>query len=32
MSITTISRREFNQDVGKAKRATLKGPVGIIGF
>lgn len=27
MSITTISSREFNQDVGKAKRASLVGPV-----
>lgn len=29
MTITTISSREFNQDVSKAKRATLKGPVFI---
>ena len=29
MRITTISSREFNQDVSKAKRATLKGPVFI---
>jgi len=29
MSITTISSRDFNQDVGKAKRATAKGPVVI---
>ena len=29
MSITTVSSREFNQDVGKAKRATSKGPVFI---
>jgi prevent-host-death family protein len=29
MSITTISSREFNQDVGKAKRAALSGPVFI---
>lgn len=27
MSITTVSSREFNQDVSKAKRATLNGPV-----
>jgi len=27
MSITKISSREFNQDVGKAKRAAAKGPV-----
>ncbi len=27
MSITTVSSREFNQDVSKAKRAALKGPV-----
>lgn len=27
MTITTISSREFNQDVGKAKRASLVGPV-----
>lgn len=27
MSITTVSSREFNQDVSKAKRATLSGPV-----
>jgi len=29
MSITTVSSREFNQDVSKAKRAALKGPVFI---
>lgn len=29
MSITTLSSREFNQDVGKAKRASAKGPVFI---
>lgn len=29
MGITTISSRDFNQDVGKAKRATAKGPVVI---
>lgn len=29
MAITTISSREFNQDVSKVKRATLKGPVFI---
>lgn len=29
MSVTTISSRDFNQDVGKAKRATAKGPVVI---
>lgn len=27
MAITTISSREFNQDVGRAKRAAKKGPV-----
>jgi len=27
MSITTVSSRDFNQDVSKAKRATRKGPV-----
>jgi PHD/YefM family antitoxin component YafN of YafNO toxin-antitoxin module len=27
MTITTMSSREFNQDVGKAKRASLAGPV-----
>lgn len=27
MSITTISSRKFNQDVSKAKKAALKGPV-----
>jgi PHD/YefM family antitoxin component YafN of YafNO toxin-antitoxin module len=29
MSVTTISSREFNQDVSKAKRATASGPVFI---
>ena len=29
MSITTVSSREFNQDVSKAKRAASKGPVFI---
>jgi prevent-host-death family protein len=29
MSIKTISAREFNQDVSKAKRAALTGPVFI---
>lgn len=29
MSISTISSREFNQDVSRAKRAALKGPVFI---
>lgn len=29
MSITTISSRAFNQDVSKAKRAALSGPVFI---
>ncbi|MDR5617866.1 MULTISPECIES: type II toxin-antitoxin system Phd/YefM family antitoxin [Arsenophonus] len=29
MTITTISSREFNQDVSKAKRAALSGPVFI---
>ena len=29
MSITTISSREFNQDVSKAKRDALSGPVFI---
>ncbi len=27
MSITTISSRDFNHDVGKAKRASRNGPV-----
>lgn len=27
MSITTMSSREFNQDVSKAKRSALTGPV-----
>jgi len=29
MSVTTISSREFNQDVSKAKRAAASGPVFI---
>ena len=29
MGITTITSREFNQDVSKAKRDALKGPVFI---
>jgi len=29
MSITTLSSRELNQDVGRAKRATRSGPVFI---
>ncbi len=29
MTITTLSSREFNQDSGKAKKATLNGPVFI---
>lgn len=29
MSVTTVSSREFNQDTGSAKRASLKGPVFI---
>lgn len=29
MGITTMSSREFNQDVGKAKRAASNGPVFI---
>lgn len=29
MTITTLSSREFNQDVGRAKRASEKGPVFI---
>lgn len=29
MSITTVSSRDFNQDVSKAKRASQKGPVFI---
>ncbi len=29
MSITTVSSREFNQDVSKAKRDALSGPVFI---
>ncbi len=29
MAITTVSSRDFNQDVSKAKRATRKGPVFI---
>lgn len=27
MSITTVSSRDFNQDVSKAKRAAVNGPV-----
>ena len=30
MNITKISSRDFNQDIGKAKRAASKGPVIII--
>lgn len=29
MGITTVSSREFNQDAGRAKRASRKGPVFI---
>ena len=29
MSITTFSSREFNQDAGRAKKATAEGPVFI---
>jgi prevent-host-death family protein len=29
MAITTLSSREFNQDTGKAKKATKRGPVFI---
>ena len=29
MSITTVSSRELNQDIGRAKRAALEGPVFI---
>ena len=29
MSITTLSSRELNQDLGRAKRASLQGPVVI---
>jgi prevent-host-death family protein len=29
MSVTTLTAREFNQDVSKAKRAAQKGPVFI---
>jgi len=29
MTITTVSSREFNQDVSKIKRASLNGPVFI---
>ncbi len=29
MTITTLTSREFNQDVGRAKRAADKGPVVI---
>lgn len=27
MTITTLSARDFNQDVGRAKKATINGPV-----
>jgi prevent-host-death family protein len=27
MAITTLSSREFNQDIGRAKKAATKGPV-----
>jgi hypothetical protein len=30
MAITTLSSREFNQDTGRAKKASRKGPVFII--
>ena len=29
MTVTTISSREFNQDTGRAKQATQRGPVFI---
>lgn len=29
MTITTVTSREFNQDVSKIKRASMKGPVFI---
>jgi len=29
VTVTTLSSREFNQDVGKAKRAAKEGPVTI---
>ena len=29
MTITTLSSREFNQDTGRAKKATAQGPVFI---
>lgn len=29
MTVTTLSSREFNQDTGRAKQATRKGPVFI---
>lgn len=29
MNITTVSSREFNQDISKVKKAALKGPVFI---
>lgn len=29
MAITTLTSREFNQDVGRAKKAAAKGPVVI---
>jgi hypothetical protein len=31
MAITTITSREFNQDVSRAKRAAKKGPVIVTG-
>lgn len=27
MTVTTLSARDFNQDVGRAKKATVNGPV-----
>lgn len=27
MTITTLSARDFNQDIGRAKKATVNGPV-----
>ena len=27
MTITTLSARDFNQDIGRAKKATINGPV-----
>ena len=29
MTVTTLSSREFNQDTGRAKKATIDGPVFI---